>query len=80
LTYPTIQYVEDKQTLFRDPLLKEKYLRLRRILVHFRSHSKGALAKYRHKIEHERVLRNALGENILRQLMKDKILTLDGSF
>lgn len=80
LSYPAIQYVEDKKGSFRDPLLKEKYLRLRRILVHFRSHSKGALAKYRPKIEHERVLRNALGEEILRRCLKDKILTLDGSF
>jgi hypothetical protein len=80
LTYPAIQYVEDKKASFRDPLLKEKYLRLRRILVHFRSHSKGALAKYRHKIEHERVLRNALGENILKRCLKDKILRLEGSF
>ena len=80
LTYPVIRYVEDRKVHIHDPLLKEKYLRLRRILVHFRSHSKGALAKYRPKIEHERVLRNALGESILNRCLKDKILILDGSF
>lgn len=80
LTYPSIQYVEDRKAPFLDLLLKEKYLRLRRILVHFRSHSKGALAKYRPKIEHERVLKNALGESILKRCLRDKILRLDGSF
>jgi hypothetical protein len=80
LTYPSIQYVEEKKAFSHDALLKEKYLRLRRILVQFRSHGKGTLAKYRHKIEHERVLRNELGRAILDRLLKDGILTLDGSF
>jgi hypothetical protein len=80
LAYPAIQYVEDKKTAFADPLLREKYLRLRRIFVHFRSHSRGALAKYRRKIEHERVLRNALGERILARCLNDGILKLDGDF
>lgn len=80
LTYPVIQYVEERETFSRDASLKEKYLRLRRILVHFRSHGKGALAKYRHKIEHERVLKNAVGQAILERLLEDGILTRDGSF
>lgn len=80
LTYPAIRYVEEKQILLKDPLLKEKYLRLRRILVQFRSHSKGALAKYKHKIEHERVLRNDVGRAILKRLLEDGIIRLDGSF
>jgi hypothetical protein len=80
LSYPSIQYVQDKQPLPSDHLLKEKYLRLRRILVHFRSHSRGSLAKYKHKVDNERVAGNETGRAILRQLLKDHILTLDGAF
>lgn len=80
IAYPAIQYVRDKVPFPHDALLKEKYLRLRRILVHFRSHSRGALAKYRAKIDHERVLRNPMGEAILQRLLRDGILTCDGNF
>lgn len=80
LTYPVIQYVEEKKVFTHDPLLKEKYLRLRRILVNFRSHSRGSLARYKGKIDHERVLKNEIGHAILKRLLKDGILTSDGSF
>jgi hypothetical protein len=80
ITYPTIQYVEAEVDFSYDPSLREKYLRLRRILVLFRSHSRGALAKYRAKIEHERVLRNPLGRAILQQILDDEILTREGDF
>jgi hypothetical protein len=80
LTYPLIQHVQEAEQLPPDPLLKEKYLRLKRILVHFRSHSRGSLAKYKRKIEHERVLRNETGRAILRQLLNDRVLILDGDF
>ncbi len=80
ISYPAIQYVQHLVSFPQDALLREKYLRLRRILVHFRSHSRGALAKYRAKIEHERVLRNPMGWAILQRLLKDKILTCEGDF
>lgn len=80
LTYPSIQYVQKKQTLPTDPLLKEKYLRLKRILVHFRSHSRGSMAKYKNKVDNERVAGNDIGQAVLRQLLKDGILTLEGAF
>jgi hypothetical protein len=80
LTYPIIKYAEQKEQLPPDPLLKEKYLRLRKILMHFRAHGKEKLAKYKHKIEHERVLRNETGWAILRQLVQDGILTPSGKF
>lgn len=54
-------------------------MRLRRILLQFRSHSRGTLARYNRKIENERVLRNDLGRAILRRLLQDEILTLKGS-
>jgi hypothetical protein len=80
LTYPIIKYAEQKEQLPPDPLLKEKYLRLRKILMHFRAHGKEKLAKYKHKIEHERVLRNDMGRAVLRRLLADGILTASGKF
>ena len=46
--------------------------------MEFRSHSRGALAKYKHKIEHERVLKNNIGWAVLRKLVADRILALRG--
>jgi hypothetical protein len=80
VAFPVVRYVEERQAEIADPDLKEKFLRLKRILVHFRSHSKGALAKYRHKIEHARVLGTQSGPAILQKLLDDGILTRDGSF
>ena len=78
--YPAVQFVEDRAPTPADPALNEKFLRLKRILVHFRSHGKGALAKYRHKIEHDRILGRGSGRAILDRLLMDGILTQDGSF
>lgn len=78
LTYPAIQYAQKREKLPSDPQIKEKYIRLRKILMQFRSHSKGTLAKYNQKIEHERVLKNKLGSAVLQKLLSDKIITLKG--
>jgi hypothetical protein len=79
LSYPIIQYVIEKESLSYDPLQKEKYMRLRRILVLFRSHSRGTLARLKDKIENKRVLGNDVGERVLRQLRRDEIVTLEGN-
>jgi hypothetical protein len=79
ISYPTIKYVQQASEPPADPLLHQKYLRLRRILLQFRSHSKGALAKFKHKIEHERVLQNDVGRAILARLVRDQVLTLSGN-
>ena len=78
--YPTVQFIEDRTPAPADAALNEKYLRLKRILVHFRSHGRGALAKYRDKIEHDRILGRESGPAILDRLLSDGILTRDGSF
>jgi len=80
LTFPAVKYVVQKDKLPEDSSLQEKYLRLRRILVHFRSHSRGSLAKYKEKIEHWRVLGNDTGWDVLERLKSDGILTLSGNF
>jgi hypothetical protein len=76
--YPIYQFAEERDPTPVNPKIKEKYIRLRRIIREFRSHSKGALAKYKDKIEHQRVLQNTLGEKILKNLINDGILYLDG--
>ncbi|MBX3373069.1 MAG: hypothetical protein KF817_04485 [Phycisphaeraceae bacterium] len=80
LDYPLAKYVDKLTVAPVDPALKEKYRRLRRILSEFRSHKKGGLAKYRAKIEHERVLRGDLGRRILAALLRDGILRSDPKF
>ncbi len=80
LDYPLARYIEIIPAPFTDLALREKHRRLRRILSEFRSHKKGCLAKYRDKIEHERVLRNQLGERILAALLKEGILSRDEKF
>lgn len=76
VAYPSVQYSDQLYRTAVDPLLQQKYLRLRRILLLFRSHSRGSLAKYKHKIEHERTLKNEMGRAILNRLLKDKVLLL----
>jgi len=81
LSYPLAKFVHKVTIPFAaDPLLREKYRRLRRILQEFRSHKKGRLAKYRAKIEHERVLRNETGQKVLDALLNGGVLTRDTKF
>lgn len=77
LQYPLVQHAEQKPKAPQDSELREKYLRLRKILTHFRSHSKGALAKYRDKVENPRVAGNPVGEAVLRRLVLDGVLTIE---
>jgi hypothetical protein len=80
VSYPIIQYAHKSTRPPADPLLRQKYFRLRRILLEFRSHSRGSLARYRVKIENERVLRNEVGNAVLQKLVEDKVLLLKGAF
>jgi len=80
LTYPLAKYVKKREGTPLDPQLKAKFLRLRRILSEFASHSKGGLAKYRDKVEHDRVLQGSLGKRVLNQLLNEGILNLDSKF
>jgi hypothetical protein len=80
LAYPAIRYAQRRSKLPSDPHIVQKYLRLKRILVEFRSHSKGSLARFKDKIESERVLKNDIGRSVLQRLLEDKVLHLDGKF
>jgi len=60
--------------------MHEAYRRFKRIVLTLRSHSKGSLARYRGKIEHQRVLQGPMGQALLNKLKADGILRLEGSF
>jgi hypothetical protein len=80
LTYPIVQFVQKAQRLPDDGQLREKYLRLKRILVQFRSHSRGTMARFKRKIENERVAGNKIGGAILNRLLGDQVLRLENAF
>jgi hypothetical protein len=80
LAFPLAKYVHKTENVGADPAIADKFRRLRRILSEFASHSKGRLAKYRDKIDHERVLRGKTGSNVLEQLQKEGILYTDPKF
>lgn len=77
LSYPLAKYVQRPEKTTASPDLVAKFRRLRRIMQEFASHSRGNLAKFRAKIEHERVLRGKIGENVLAQLLKEGVLYKD---
>ncbi len=77
LDYPLAKYVQRAAKTCADPKLREKYLRLRRILLLFRSHKRGCLAKCRVHVDHQRVLQNELGHRVLAGLLQAKILQKD---
>lgn len=67
----------NKPTEVDDPRLNEALRRFRKFIISFRSHSKGALARYRHKIEHARMTKGP-GQVVLNHLIREQILRLDG--
>lgn len=44
----------------------------------FRCHSKVGLARSKGKIDHQRMMKGRIGEAVLGQLLKDKVITLEG--
>lgn len=52
--------------------------RLRRLVLAFRSHSKGRLARLQAKIEHSRMTKGILGVRIREALIHDGVLVLEG--
>jgi hypothetical protein len=60
-------------TQVADPRLMEGLRRLRRFVMAFRSHSKGALARLRDKLEHSRMTKGN-GRKILEHLISTKII------
>jgi hypothetical protein len=80
LHYPLVKYANKREVLPTAGGVKAKHLKLRKILTHFRSHSRGTMAKLRAKVENERVAGNDVGRPVLDRLVRDGILVPDGNF
>lgn len=61
-----------------DPRLDEALRRFRRFVTAFRSHSKGSLARYRPKIEHNRMTKGT-GYAVLQHMLNEGILSIVGN-
>nr|WP_314494467.1 hypothetical protein [uncultured Pseudomonas sp.] len=61
------------------PHVMEGLRTLRRLVMAFRSHSKGQLARFRDKIDHFRMLKGRIGESLLKQLINDQIIWVEGA-
>ena len=51
---------------------------LRRLVIAFRSHSKGQLARFKDKIEHARMSKGEVGKALRKKLLDDKVLMANG--
>ncbi|MBY4802851.1 hypothetical protein K6W78_22985 [Burkholderia cepacia] len=60
-----------------DPSTADALRALRRIVISFRSHSKGQLARFSGKIEHARMMKGPIGRGLLNKLLADKVVYLD---
>jgi hypothetical protein len=80
LHFPLVKYVKKREVLPTADGVRAKHLKLRKILTHFRSHSRGTMAKLRAKVENERIAGNEVGRPVLERLVNDGILVLDGNF
>lgn len=65
-------------TPIADPREQEALRHFRKFIISFRSHSKGSLARYKHKIEHARMTKG-VGQSVLDALVANGVLSLDGS-
>lgn len=76
-SYPWVQFAiatnRDEAKDVHDALLS-----LRRLVLAFRSHSKGRLARFQDKIEHARMTKGDFGLALRERMMKDGILSLEG--
>jgi hypothetical protein len=76
--YPWTQFAQARQDT--GAAEKSDALRaLRRLIMAFRSHSKGRLARFKDKIEHQRMTKGELGEALRHKLLADGVLTLEGN-
>jgi hypothetical protein len=64
-------------TPVEDSNIHNALLRLRKLVMAFRSHSKGRLARFKGKIEHVRMTKGSLGVAIRDKLIKDRVLSLE---
>ena len=56
------------------------FKKLRKIIVLFKSHSKGRMAKFKDKINNRRVCGTGIGKTLLTELLNKHVLYLEGEF
>ncbi len=76
-SHPWTNYATSPQTR-EDPRVEEALRRLRKFVISFRSHSRGALARFKAKIEHARMTKGT-GRAVLDHMVSQGILSLDGT-
>lgn len=79
LNYPLCDYQKDKSLIDdkMDQDMLEHYMKMRRILIMFRSHSKGQLAKYKDKIDNH-LGATMQGKKVIAALLKYGIIYPEG--
>lgn len=79
--FPWTDYSQEQKEWYPDnTLMAAAYRRFRRIVMTLRSHGRGGLARYKGKVEHQRILQGGLGRAVLTKLLADGILRLEESF
>lgn len=73
LSFPFVTHKQDLKKICDDSQLFDKYKKLRRIILHFRSHSKGLLAKYKDKINN-RIGDKSPGKEVLNSLIEKGVI------
>ncbi len=76
LSYPFVQYQQESMLADIPTNIAEKYHKMRRIILMFRSHSKGKLARYKEKIDN-RIGNVAVGKKVLDALKSSGIIYVD---
>lgn len=57
---------------------KNAFVKLRKILITFRSHSKGSMARYKGKIDDSRISGHGIGKSLIKKLLKEGIIYEQG--
>ena len=76
LSYPFVQYHQETKFIDIPQNIEEEYHKMRRIILMFRSHSKGKLARYREKIDN-RIGNVAIGKKVLDALISSGIICIE---
>lgn len=80
LPYPFSEYKETYQfVLQNDKEISEAFTKFRRMILMFRSHSKGALARYCSKIDN-RIAKTNTGRLLLKKLLEEKVIYTDQTY
>ena len=78
LAYPWTDFVVEFMSDDDDPRVTEALRRLRKFVIEFRSHGRGALARFRGKIENPKMVKGT-GRCILDQMRNEQIVYLKGA-